>query len=274
MQLHRHSSFQQVELHQFGWAPVGKPAMTVFCFYLDGLLIDTAQAHCERKVLGALRGKPLHQIALTHWHEDHTGNVAALQKAYHPEVFAAPYTIDLVTRGFDVLPYEQYFFGKIKPANTPLTPLPALIQTEHYALLPIFTPGHSTDHHVFLERQQGWLFAGDLFVGVKIKFFRKGENIYQQIASLKTVLHHDFEVVFCGHNPQLRGGKQAMAAKLQYFEDLVGEVSRLRQRGMSLANIMSAIGKREQYLLRWLTFGDVSVKYLIASAVHDTPASR
>lgn len=247
--------------------------MTVFCFYIDGLLIDTAQRHCEQRLLAALRAKPLEQVVLTHWHEDHTGNVAVLQKAHRPLVYAPEYTIEKVKTGFEVLPYEQFFFGKIKPASEPIRVLPPIIQTPHYAFRPIFTPGHSVDHHVLLEPNQGWLFAGDLFVGVKIKFFRKGENIYQQMDSIKRVLQEDFEVVFCAHNPQLRHGKKAFEAKLQYFEDLVGQTTRLRQKGLSLNAIMAALNKPEYHLLKWFTFGDVSVRYLLESILYDIPKS-
>lgn len=273
MQLYRQTIFQNVELHEFGWGLLKKPPITVYCFYVDGLLIDTAQAHCQQNVLAAMRNKRLQQIALTHWHEDHTGNVSALQKAYQPVIYAHPFTAEKVQKGFAILPYEHYFFGKIKPAQGKILPLPDKIETEHYELTPIFTPGHSVEHQVFLERKQGWLFAGDLFVGVKIKVFRKDENIHQQMTSIRRVLQEDFDVIFCGHNPQLQNGKAAFEAKLQYFEDFTGEVNQLHQQGFSPREIIKGIGRQESRWLKWFTCSDVSLQAMVESAIYDKPTA-
>ena len=48
--------------------------------------------------------------------------------------------------------------------------------------------GHCRDHTVYLEASAGWLFAGDLYLGERIKYFRGNERIDQQIASLRRVL--------------------------------------------------------------------------------------
>lgn len=65
MQTLRFSKHHDVEMYEFGYAPIGKPVMTVYCYFVDGLLIDTAQANAERKVQATFAKKDIHQIALT-----------------------------------------------------------------------------------------------------------------------------------------------------------------------------------------------------------------
>ena len=254
-------------MHKFGGAAFGKPTMSVYCYYLDGLLIDTAQRHCEAEVKHTFAHQPIEQIALTHWHEDHSGNAQTLQELSNAPIYAHPITEQKIRNGFDILPYEKYFFGKIRPVLGEIRPMPALLETSHYQLTPIFTPGHSADHYVLLEKKRGWLFSGDLFVGVKIKVFRKAENIHQQIASIQRVLQEDFEIVFCGHSPQLQNGRALFKAKLQYFEDFVGNVLALHQKGHSVKEIMQHLTLKEAWWLRLFTFNDVSVEYLVTSAI-------
>ncbi|MEM9982555.1 MAG: MBL fold metallo-hydrolase, partial [Bacteroidota bacterium] len=192
---------------------------------------------------------------------------AALQAQHQPTIYAHPFTQQKVQQGFHVLPYERFLFGKIKPTRAAIQPFPAAIETDRYTLTPIATPGHSSDHHVFLEKQQGWLFSGDLYVGVKIKYFRKGEDIGQQIASLEKVLQYDFDVLFCGHTPQRKGAKDCLSAKLHYFQDFYGTVLSYWQKGYPPRQIMRQMKRKEVYWLKLLTFNDVSLQHMMTSVI-------
>jgi glyoxylase-like metal-dependent hydrolase (beta-lactamase superfamily II) len=267
MQTLKKKYFDSVEIFKFGYAPIGKPLMTVCNYWLDGLMIDTAQINARRTVLKAFQDKKISQIALTHWHEDHIGNTDIFYQKYKPILYAHPFTAQKVQEGFKVLPYEQYMFGRIQPSSIPFQDFPEKIETDRYTLLPIHTPGHSIDHTVFLEPQQGWLFAGDLFVSTKIKYFRQGEDLGEQIESIKKVLQYDFEVIFCGHYPQFKNGKELFRQKLQYFQDFYGQVSHLYHQGKSLKEIMKVLALKEAYWLKWATFGDVSVAHMVNSVI-------
>jgi glyoxylase-like metal-dependent hydrolase (beta-lactamase superfamily II) len=241
--------------------------MTVCCFYIDALLIDTAQHNARKKVLKTFENKKIEQIALTHWHEDHIGNTADLYLQHQATVFAHPFTAQKLHSGFKVLPYEQFMFGKIKPYLIPTQPFPEKIITENFEFLPIYTPGHSEDHTVFLEPHQGWLFAGDLFVSTKIKYFRRGEDLGEQIESIKRVLQEDFDVIFCGHFPQFKNGKELFKKKLQYFEDFYGSVKYYHQQGYDSKAIMKAMKLKEIHWLKYATFFDVSVELMVQSVI-------
>jgi hypothetical protein len=56
--------FGEVEAYKFGFGPLGPPLMSVFLYYLDGLVIDTAQSHMEKNVIGALKEKKQKKFCL------------------------------------------------------------------------------------------------------------------------------------------------------------------------------------------------------------------
>ncbi|GAB3565585.1 MBL fold metallo-hydrolase [Spirosoma luteolum] len=250
--------------YRFGFSPTRliRP-VPVWCYQLDGLLIDTGQHHCRSAVLRTFASSRIEQLVLTHFHEDHSGNAAALQAVHGCRVLAGPLTAERVGQGFGLLPYERFWFGAVPPCAD-IEPLPARIDTGRYALQPIYTPGHSDDHHVLLEASQGWLFAGDFYIG-KLKLFRKGEDIYQMIDSTRHVLAYDFDTVFCGHNPVLTHGRRAVVAKLQYLETLVDRVLEAHRRGVRGRGLLKAVGLRELWWLRAFTTGDVSADHLVQS---------
>lgn len=254
--------------YRFGYSPVRfVQPLPVWCYWVDGLLIDTAQRHMQREVLAAFSKQRVDQIVLTHFHEDHSGNAAALRNQHRCSMLAGALTAERIANGFSLLPYERFWFGQIDPCPGAL-PLPAVIETARYNFRPVHTPGHSDDHHVLLEADEGWLFAGDFYIG-NLRIFRRGENIYQMIGSTRQLLTHDFDTVFCGHNPVLKNGRRAVERKLDYLETLVERVQAAHWRGLRGQALVRAAGLPEQWWLRAFTGNDVGAVYLIRSVLND-----
>lgn len=251
---------------RLGYSPIRWVEPLSVCFYyVDGLLVDTGQRHMQQEVGELVRPLPVQQIFLTHHHEDHSGNVRFLKDELQVPIYASELAVRQVASSFAVLPYEQFWFGKIE-ACPGVKPAPDQMETDHYRFDVIATPGHSEDLCILHERNEGWLLAGDLYIG-KLKIFRKGENIRKHIESTRKVLALDFDVIFCGHNPVFKEGKKALAAKVEYLETIYGKVAELHTKGISVKEIQKTLHMKESSLIKLFTFWDVSVRNIIQSVV-------
>jgi len=246
-----------------GYGLVGPPLMSVYFYYLDGLLIDTGQRHMQREALSAVAGRPVHTILLTHHHEDHSGNAAALQRRTDATVRGHTMTAAKLAAGYRILPYQHLVWGRAQPLE--VTPLEGAIESNRYRLLPVETPGHSKDHVVYLEENEGWLFSGDLFIGERIKFFRSDEDLGAQVDSLERVLQYDFETLFCAHNPRLQDGREALRRKLAYLKGLREEIQALDRRGYPLREIIKRLDPKTDRRVKWITLGNASFANMVRS---------
>ena len=120
---------------------------------------------------------------------------------------------------------------------------------------------------VFLEEKNGWLFAGDLYLGERIKYFRSDEKIYDQIDSLKKLRQYDFDAIFCAHNPRLENGKSRLEQKLQFLEDIVGRVQLLKEQGLTDNAIIKRMDPNNDRLVKLMTLGNVSFANMLKSAI-------
>ena len=266
MNLIKKTVFEKVEAIQLGYGPIGPPLMTVFMYIVDGLVIDTGQRNMQKEVVELLKQKKLTRILLTHHHEDHSGNAAALGVGHHIPVNAPPLAVEKMRAGFKILPYQRYVWGKAETLS--VTPFASTIETDCFKFKPVHTPGHSKDHTVYLEEEKGWLFSGDLYLADRIKYFRSDENLKDQITSLKKVVEFDFEVLFCAHNPCLKDGKSRLKNKLQFLEEFYGQVERLRHNGLSEKEIVKKLDPKKDRLVRLITMGNISFANMVRSALH------
>ncbi len=172
---------------------------------------------------------------------------------------------------FNILPYQRYLWGKASPVD--VRTLDSTLTTDRFTFIPIYTPGHSKDHTVYFEEENGWLFSGDLYLAERIKYFRADEKFLDQINSLKKVLELNFDVLFCSHNPCLKKGKLKLKNKLQFLEDLYGRIRSFLQEGLSEKAIIRKLDARNDRLAKWLTLGNVSFANMIKSAIDSATRS-
>ncbi len=256
----------EIEAFELGYGPIGRPFMTVFFYLMDGILIDTGQSNMRKDFVELVRDRRIDRVLLTHHHEDHSGNVLPIQKIKNVPVYGHPLTAEKLKKGFRIMPYQIYTWGKADKVE--IEHLPPQIETERFSFITIHTPGHSKDHTVFLEKERGWLFSGDLFLGPRIKYFRADEKLKDSIESLRKVLQYDFETLFCSLNPQPRNGKQMLQRKLENLEDLYGKVEKLVHEGYDEKSIIKIMGE-EIKLIKYITFGNVSRAHMIGAAIRD-----
>jgi glyoxylase-like metal-dependent hydrolase (beta-lactamase superfamily II) len=259
-----------VRSFEMGYAPIGAPFMTVRFYYLAGVLIDTGQSNMRRHALDAVRDLPIEQVLLTHHHEDHSGNAAAIARLTGAPVRGHAVAAAKLRQGFPIQPYQHVYWGRAAPVR--VEPVEGPIEAGQFALTPIETPGHSKDHVVFLEHNRGWLFSGDLFIGERIKFFRSDEKMGDQIQSLKKVLELDFDALFCAHHPRLTDGKQHLARKLDFLETLRSKALDLKQQGYPVRQIIRRLDPRKDRTAKWITMGNVSFANMVRSALDSPPS--
>ena len=265
-------TFGPVQAVEMGYSPIGRPMMSVYFYLLDGLLIDTGQRHMRREALGAVGEAPIRQILLTHHHEDHCGNAAAFCKRTGATVWGEARCAAKLQRGYRIKPYQHLIWGAAAPVT--VKPLTATISSGAYELAPVKTPGHSQDHLVYHERNYGWLFSGDLFIGEKIKFFRADEDLADQIASLQKVLALEFDALFCAHHPCPQNGKRHLARKLEFLVAFRDSVQDLHQQGLSVREIIRRLDPGSDRWVRWFTMGNASFANMVRSALKSVVAMR
>ncbi len=265
MRIVRRHSFGETEGYELGHAYLGRPFMNVLFYRVGDLLIDSGQSHMRREVLELVRERPISRLLLTHHHEDHSGNAAAIHAATGAPVFGHPLCGKKMRTPFRILPYQKLVWGPA--AAVEVQPLPSLVEGEGVTLLPVPTPGHSKDLTVFLDRERGQLFSGDLYLGDRIKFFRADECIADQVRSLRRVLELDFDTLLCAHRPVREGGRARLGGKLNFLEEFIGQVARLRREGLSPAAIRRSLPQKEIWSMVAFTFGNVGFGHMVRSAV-------
>ncbi|WP_372681639.1 MBL fold metallo-hydrolase [Desulfosarcina sp.] len=255
----------QVTALELGYGIIGRPLMNVYCYLIGGTLIDSGQTKMALAMKSFVLTRRIEHLLLTHHHEDHSGNAAMIARSCGALVMGHPLTAHKMGHIRPILPYQHLVWGQSR--KVAVSPLPEVVASGGYRFSPIHTPGHSKDHTVYLEGQHGWLFSGDLYLGDRIKFFRSDEKIDQQIQSLKIVLQHDFESLFCAHNPVLKNGKDRLRRKLAYLEDIAGAVGLLLTKGLPEKEIIRRMDRRQDRFIKFVTMGNVSFANMIRSAI-------
>jgi glyoxylase-like metal-dependent hydrolase (beta-lactamase superfamily II) len=237
-------------------------------YWVDGLLIDTGCAHASDELIDALEGKTIHCIVNSHTHEDHIGANGKLQeKRKGLQVFAHPMALSVLANPRELQPlqlYRRVMWGWPSPSSGNPIKDGDVIKTERYSLKVIYTPGHSPDHICLHEKEQGWLFTGDLFVGGKDRALREGYNIWQIITSLKKVESLPLSKLFPGSARVRDNPREALINKIQYLEETGAKVEEMQQKGMSINAIARAVFGGPM-LIELVTLGHFTRRNLVKS---------
>jgi glyoxylase-like metal-dependent hydrolase (beta-lactamase superfamily II) len=209
--------------------------LDVWFYIVDGVLIDTGADGTLKDLKSLLQQEKINHAAITHIHEDHSGGGAWIKNNLQIPVYLPAGSIAEAAVKAGLPLYRKLVWGKRD--GFVADPMPAFIETEKFKLDVIATPGHHKDHVVFYEKNNGWLFSGDMYVSRKQQVALAGENIGEAIKTLKKIAELDIDKIFCAHSGVQKNGKEKIKAKLDYFLDLQNEVDVLRKEGLSVEEI-------------------------------------
>ncbi len=244
--------------------------LAVYFFSFSNVYIDSAQGVMRKQFIEIAKSNKPNFCLLTHYHEDHAGNAALLQKTFKAKIVSHKKSVKYLSHSFKMLPYEKIIWGKLQPFEPDLCYNNGIFNTGKHKFTIIDTPGHSEDSVCILNEDKGWLFSGDLYITSKPRYLRKDENIYKILNSLKKISTLEFETLFCSHRGIIKDSpKKLIETKISYLEELIYKTKKLNNNGLSVKQIRNTLLGKED-ATSFLTFFDFCKTNLIKSILNDS----
>ncbi|MDE3094916.1 MAG: MBL fold metallo-hydrolase [Chloroflexota bacterium] len=183
-------------------------------------LVDTSTQGCAARILEAIDAlrrpaRELHTIVATHYHLDHTGNVAALRERTGARLYVhaadAPYvdgrTPWMAMRGplgglaarFGPRPYSISVDGELHDGD--VVPIAGGLTVVHL-------PGHTPGNIGLYSRERGLVFTGDALMnvfGLRTPLDMSTHDPAQARDSVRKLATLDFEIALPGHGAPIIG---------------------------------------------------------------------
>ncbi len=249
----------------------GHPLHHVYCFLLDGLLIDTGPPATAAAMARWASSQRIDTVVVTHHHEDHAGGAAQLAGSLAAPILAPPATVSILA-AFPRIPlYRRLVWGQ--PGNATTTPLPELVETKRYRFRVVPTPGHAADHVALFEEKEGWLASGDLYISPRAVYLRQVEDAWTILASLERLRDLKPKLLLCSHAGLVADATRALERKIAYWRGLAAQARRLAASGLRLTSISRQLLGREG-AMTVVSLGDFSKRNLIRSLLQDPQGPR
>ncbi len=212
---------------------------SVSAYLVRGVLIDCGFPAVGDEVDALLLRERLEGVIITHFHEDHAGNVEGVAQRGIP-IAAHADTMARVRAPIPLAFYRRFTWGEAPALRSPCSPF------DPEGLVMIHTPGHSPDHHVVWDSETGTLFAADLFLGVKVRIAHHYERPRQILASLRRVLALEPSRVFDGHRGLVPTPLELLRAKADWTEATIDAVVAAARNGTPAGRIArDVLGARD-----------------------------
>jgi glyoxylase-like metal-dependent hydrolase (beta-lactamase superfamily II) len=86
------------------------------------------------------------------------------------------------------------------------------------------TPGHTPDHHSVWAAARGTLFAGALYLGVRVRIAHPRERPRETLASVRRMAALAPARLFCAHRGAVPTPTAALLAKAEWMAETIGRV--------------------------------------------------
>jgi glyoxylase-like metal-dependent hydrolase (beta-lactamase superfamily II) len=221
----------------------------VHIFVARDVMIDTG-FHAVRRAVGRLIDERRPKgIVITHHHEDHAGNIELAAERGLP-IIAAPVTLDAAATPAPIGFYRRFVWSPMPLLRSPVTPL-ALDELEL-----VHTPGHSPDHHAVWDAERETLFAGDLFLAVRVRVARPGENPRALVESLRRAAALRPKRMFDAHRGEVPDPVTSLLAKAAWIDETIGRIDAAIDAGKSDERIRDEVLGREEWV-SYVSRGDL-----------------
>lgn len=235
-----------------------------YIYCVDGLLIDCGPPKARGAVATLLDRLKPEQAALTHYHEQHSGNADLLnERGLVP--YLHPDGVEILKEGFPrQLMYRRFLYGTPAPAR--FQPMPDTIRTKAHTFQVLSLPGHCPGHVGFYEPEQEWLFAGDLYTGTLITSLKEEEDLEEHIASFEKIRSLPVRVLFGSHIGSITDPRYLIENKWYNLTGIRDQIVGLKNRRMKFGQIKRAMRLKEG-MRYYLTQGDFAREHFITSVL-------
>jgi len=252
LSVERFGDVVRLRLSSVGTRAVG---LDVSAYVVRGVMIDTGYDRARAALLDAVRAFGVRGIMVTHWHEDHAGNVAALARLGLP-LSMRPETEAILRRRVALHLYRRVVWGEPPLLHEPL------LGFEAPGLSALHTPGHSAEHQVIWDEETGTLFSGDLWLGVRSRVLHAAEDPYEIVESLRRVAALTPRRMFDAHRGLVERPAEAIAAKIDWMSATMHEIERRVTEGWTdRAIVARVLGGEER--AAYVSRGDYSRRNLV-----------
>lgn len=204
----------------------------VSAYLLGDVLIDTGFPRASAVLLAAVRQLQPRGVVVTHWHEDHAGNVPALAALGVP-LALRPGSEALLRERPPIRLYRREVWGRTARLAMPIETF------DPSPLATIETPGHSPDHVAVWDAERRILVSGDLFLGVKVRVAHDhDESPRALVASLRRAAALEPRVLLDAHRGVVFDAAAQLRAKAEWNAEVIGQIESLGAQGAGVREIV------------------------------------
>ena len=237
----------------------------VSAYLIDGVLVDTGFPHLRDDLLRVVHDARPRGAVITHWHEDHAGNVDALAAMGLP-MDMHPECERILRERPSIRAYRRVVWGRS----------PRLVSTmkvfDAAPLALIETPGHSADHRVVWDAARSIVVSGDLFLGVKVRVAHEHESPRALVASLRKIAALEPRLLLDAHRGVVHDAAAQLRAKAAWTEEVIERIEELSAAGVRDATIVRRLFGGES-LVGWVSGLEYSRRAFVRAVTRESGES-
>ena len=233
----------------------------VNAYVVDGVLVDSGFPRIGPVFAAALDRLRPRGAVVTHWHEDHAGNVPMLAERGLP-MRLHPRCEEILRAHPPIGAYRHVVWGQAPR-------LTGSVREHDPAPLQVLSlPGHTDDHLVLWDPERRILASGDLFLGVKVRVAHRSESPRRLVASLRTAAALEPRLLLDAHRGPLLDATARLRAKIAWMDDTIGAILARSARGDSPAEIARRVLGPE-HVVGYVSRGEYSTRAFVEAVVRE-----